>query len=388
MNKNIHSSIRYLLFLIGVMGIVNSFAQTTLDKTISSGGLTRQYRIYIPALYNASSPVPLVFNFHGYTSNNTQQEFYADFRPIADTANFILVHPQSTIISGSTMWNNFGTIGSAPDDITFIANLIDSISASYSINQNRIYATGFSNGGFMSYDLACLLSHRIAAIASVSGSMVSSHLTACNASHPTPVMQIHGDIDATVSYTGSSGIVASTHIDSLIKFWVQYNHCNASPSTSNLPDISTSDNCTVLHDVYNGGWSGTSVELYKIIGGGHSWPGSIFNIPGINTNQDFNASKEIWRFFSQHNLATNIVHQASLSYQIYPNPTQGIININLPENTIIEMKLLNPLGQALFTQMLHQGMNAIDCSKYPTGLYFYQLNVSNNRMSSGKIQIR
>jgi polyhydroxybutyrate depolymerase len=72
-------------------------AQTTVTGTIKSGGLTRDYRLYIPAMYTGSTTVPLVLNLHGYTSNAAEQEFYGNFRPIADTANFLIVHPNGTI---------------------------------------------------------------------------------------------------------------------------------------------------------------------------------------------------------------------------------------------------------------------------------------------------
>ena len=92
------------------------------------------------------------------------------------------------------------------DDLGFTAALIDSLSAEYSINQDRIYSTGMSNGGFMSYHLACELSERIAAIASVTGTMNVNQPATCSPGHPMPVMEIHGTADATVP-------VSYTHLD-------------------------------------------------------------------------------------------------------------------------------------------------------------------------------
>ncbi|UOQ74046.1 hypothetical protein [Hymenobacter cellulosilyticus] len=83
-------------------------AQTTVTGSIVSGGITRDYRLYIPASYSASKPVPLLFNLHGYGSSNLEQEFYGDFRPIADTANLLIVHPNGTTdANGSRFWNTF-----------------------------------------------------------------------------------------------------------------------------------------------------------------------------------------------------------------------------------------------------------------------------------------
>jgi polyhydroxybutyrate depolymerase len=100
-----------------------------------------------------------------------------------------------------------------------------------------------SNGGFMSYELACQLSGRIAAIASVTGSMIESRLDVCNSTHPTPVMQIHGTADPTVPYIG---IPAQTmmHIDTLVKRWAELNSCDMTPTITQVPNISLVDGCT------------------------------------------------------------------------------------------------------------------------------------------------
>ena len=137
-------------------------AQTTILGSIQSGGLTRDYRLYRPAAYTGNTPVPLIINMHGYTSNSLEQEFYGDFRSIADTANFLIVHPNGTLDNqGNRFWNTFGT-GSTVDDVAFISDLLDALQATYNIDPQRIYSTGMSNGGFMSYTLACELNDRIA----------------------------------------------------------------------------------------------------------------------------------------------------------------------------------------------------------------------------------
>jgi len=323
-------------------------AQTTVNGTILSGGVSRSYILYVPAVYTSSQPAPLVFNFHGYGSNNSQQNFYADFKPIADTANFILVLPQGLTSGGYAGWNNFGAVSSAAADINFVSDLIDTLSKRYNINSNRIYSTGFSNGGFMSYDLACFMSTRFAAIASVSGSMVASHLSACNPSHPMPVMEIHGTIDSTVSYTGVGGTIACTHIDSLVKHWVNFNNCNPTPVFTPVPNISTTDNCTAEHYVYSGSNVCTTVELFKVIGGDHTWPGASYLLPGKNTNEDFNACKEIWRFFSGCSLSTginNIIRTPEV--EVYPNPFSDNSTVRITNRTAVnyELNIFNVYGQ-------------------------------------------
>ncbi|CAN5907326.1 hypothetical protein BH11BAC7_BH11BAC7_07860 [soil metagenome] len=341
-------SITRCSFLISFLIIfcTTSFSQTTVSGSFMYQSILRTYRIYIPAIYNPSVAVPLVLNLHGYGSNNTQQEAYGEFRPIADTANFIIVHPNGTLDqTGSRYWNCFGGPFTV-DDVGFLSMLIDTISASYNIDQNRIYSTGLSNGGFMSYDLAYLLGHRIAAIASVAGGMVYSHLGACNPIHPTPVMQIHGTADGTVPYAGDAYFVP---VDTLIKFWVNFNHCNPVPVITNLPNTNTSDGCTADHYVYSGGDSAATVEFYKIQGGGHSWPGAIININV--TNMDFSASKEIWRFFSQYRLnnLSNAMEEYGfeIGIPVYPNPSNGNFNLKFIDASSRNIAVTDCLGRVV-----------------------------------------
>ncbi len=389
---------KYLFNILNTVFLILSIdlsAQISISKTMISGGVSREYRIYIPSVYYiTSAPVPVVFNFHGYTSNNIQQELYGDFRAIADTANFILVHPQGTVIGGSTAWNTFGTIGSLPNDIGFVSDMIDSLDANYHINRNKVYATGLSNGGFMSYDLACQLSNKIAAIASVAGGQVPLHASSCNAAHPTPIMQIHGDIDQVVSYTGQGGIISCLHVDTLIKNWVNFNSCNTSPTIIQIPNINTSDNSTVQHHVYTGGTNGSSVELYKIIGGGHTWPGAAFLVTANgNTNLDFNASKEIWRFFSQYslnNLATSISNPTYSNdlISLYPNPASNQLKITLNHSSQASVDIYSIEGHFLGHYFINEYYNSIDISKFSRGLYTAKISTENKTILFQKFVIQ
>lgn len=316
---------RSIPFFIGILLANTLFAQTTVTGTIQSGGLTREYRLHLPAAYTGATAVPLVFNLHGYGSNNIEQEFYGSFLSIADTANFLIVHPNGTIDGqGNRFWNTF--LGNSPvDDVGFLSNLLDTLQAAYNIDENRVYSTGMSNGGFMSYSLACELNNRIAAIASVTGSMIQSKLNACNPVRPVPVMEIHGTADAVVPYTGLP-VSTFVPIPTLVDAWVGFNNCNPTPTVTPVPNINTTDGCTAEHYFYGGGDLGSTVEHYKIIGGGHTWPGSIFPI-GV-TNQDINASREIWRFFSQYRLdeLTTVGEPiAAARWSASPNPVSDVL---------------------------------------------------------------
>lgn len=339
----------------------HSFAQTTIVDSIVSNGIYRNYRLYVPALYNSSSARPLVINMHGYTSNAQQQQLYSNFMPIADTANFLMVLPNGTF-SGSSQYWNAGISPLGTNDIQFIDELITHLKLSYNINLNRVYATGMSNGGFMSHTLACALNNKIAAIASVTGSIFTTQKNTCTPNRPVPVMQIHGTADATVPYAGGTNMEP---IDSVISYWVHNNKCSTTPVFTAIPNTNTTDGCTAERYVYNNGMSGSTVELFKIIGGAHTWPGAPVNI-GV-TNQDISASKEIWRFFNKYTLSqftAVATKQANQLLSIYPNPgTQTIYITGAQQNASI--KIIDILGKIALTTTA----NSIDISTLPAGVY-------------------
>ncbi len=287
------------------------FGQQTINDSIYCNGIYRHFITYIPSIYQPSEPIPLVFNLHGRSSTAWQQMWYGDFRDIADTANFILVHPQGLLDNtGVTHWN----LGqSTVDDIGFLNLLYSYIVSNYNINLDQVYSTGMSNGGYMSYYLACNMSDKIAAIASVTGAMGSFTQLNCNPTHPTPVMEIHGTADFTVPFND---------IVNGIEYWRDYNNCNLTADTTLMPDLMLGDLSTVKHIVYNNGDNGVTTELFKVINGGHTWPGSNISV-GV-TNYDINASVEIWKFFSRYNI-NGLIYQSTLISEDIPN--KGLLKV-------------------------------------------------------------
>lgn len=271
----------------------------TITDSILHDNLNRSYIAYVPGNYTHETDVPLVINMHGLGSQSLEQMLYGDFREISDREGFIVVHPQGTLVDGVTHWNVGGfTQGSTVDDLGFIENLIDSLSAIYKIDADRIYATGMSNGGYMSYLLACQLGDRIAAIASVTGSMTPYVYDNCNPDHPTPILQFHGTDDDVVPFNGNAW---SKSMDEVMEYWVEQNGCDTPQWSRDLEDKVTTDGSTVEHLEYFGCNKEVETGLYKIDGGGHTWPGTSFKFPG--TNDDINASEIIWEFFSEYTLS-------------------------------------------------------------------------------------
>lgn len=306
-------------------------AQSTVLGTLISNGITREYRIYVPASYSSAHAVPLLLNLHGYTSNGAFQEYYGDFRAIADTANFLIVHPNGTFdAAGERFWNTWVPPGNGVDDVKFLSDLLTLVQSRYSVDPERIYSTGMSNGGFMSYELACQLSSRIAAIASVTGSILPSRLNVCTPLHPVPILEIHGTADYVVPYNSTW----YTSIPSVLDYWVRFNGCSPIPVITNVPNTDTTDACTAVRYQYGGGRAGSVVEHYRIVGGGHSWPGAPTNNNAV-TNRDINASKEIWRFLRRYRLnQLNTLLSTSSSgalgkvdVKTYPNPVEDVLTI-------------------------------------------------------------
>ena len=248
-------------------------------KELAVNGITREYIIYVPENYNVTTAFPLLLSFHGLTSNMEFNYSYTNFDELAERENFIVVHPNGI----SNTW----TVSANDDtDIDFIVSLLNQLEEDYNIESNRIYSTGMSMGGFFSFSLACRVSDRIAAVASVTGSMYQPAINNCSPVKPMPILQIHGTEDGIVQYSSVSG---------LLDFWTSHNNTDALPIISNIPDSDTGDGSTVERYEYLNGDNDVEVQHLKITGGGHEWP-------GFQGNMDINASEEVWNFVKAFDL--------------------------------------------------------------------------------------
>jgi polyhydroxybutyrate depolymerase len=378
-----------LLFFFSSLTVL-SFAQQTINGTLMHGGVQRSYILYVPASYSATNAAPLVFNFHGYTSNASLQLIYGDFRSIADTAGFLLVLPQGTLDGqGYTYWN--ANWGGTIDDVGFTEALLDDLSNTYTINQDRVYSTGMSNGGFMSYYLACHLSNRIAAIASVTGAMTLGTPSTCSPQHAMPVLEIHGDADAIVAYTGSN---FSEAVQDGLDYWMNYNNNNTTPVFTTLPNISTTDNSTVEHYVYTNGDNCVEVEHYKILNGGHTWPGAAFDTGSGATNHDINASELIWDFFLKYDINGKVgctiagieyTNEQDIEIKTYPNPARHSLNLSWGKENVTSIRLVNGLGEEIRRILVKKNSIEIATASLSKGIYFIELWDEEKRIATSKV---
>ena len=155
--------------------------------------------MYVPENYISEKPASLLFNFHGGGSDGLGHFYVSDMRSIADTANVILVYPDGYYgVWNSSLPSNPVTKNTT-DDFGFISKMINEISSEFNINTLRIYATGFSNGGDMSYALANILSDKFAAVAPVAG-LADRHTAQNSNPSATAVLSIHGTRDSDRPY--------------------------------------------------------------------------------------------------------------------------------------------------------------------------------------------
>ena len=258
-------------------------------KTFSHDNVNRNYLVYIPNSYDSEIDYPLMFLFHGFGGIASQFMNTADMRDLAESKNFIVVYPQGLDLAGTgSHWNCSNPSAdnkSDVDDIGFIENLIDQLLIDYPVIDNkRIYAAGYSNGGFMSYYLACN-SNKFAAIGSVAGTMLDDSYQNCNAQFPTAMINIHGTDDFDVPYVGNSYYPS---IPDVVDWWNNFN------KTTNLDLLSNQDG-TIEQYIYYDDAGDRFVEHIKVIGGGHYWDDKL-NYEGKNT------SGLIWEFVSNFDI--------------------------------------------------------------------------------------
>jgi len=351
-------------------------AQQMLNRSLLLNKVAREYIVYIPASYNSSSSVPLMFNFHGYTMSAYDQMVWgSNMRPVADTAGFILVYPQGSLLDGKTHWNiGSWTTGSTADDIGFIEAMIDTLAASYNIDLDRVYSCGYSNGGYFCFELACQLSNRIAAIGSVAGTMSTETYNSCTPSHPTPVVTIHGTSDFSVSYYGAFPTNSESHAK-VNQYWATYNKTTASPVVSDLPDINSSDGSRVELSLYSNGDNSTSIEHYKVIDGGHDWPGAWGNM-------DIHASKIIWNFVSKYDI-NGLIGCGAASFRekiatkgklsLYPNPGKNRFTVETDSDETLDCYIYSSTGQIVLAGTIGPEANVINLSDILVGVYVLKI---------------
>jgi len=260
-------------------------------RTIEYGGRDRSYVVHLPPGFDAGEKVPVVIMLHGGGANAEHAMKTTGWREKADEENFIVIFPNGAGWSGNSMltWNAGRCCAYSKDhdidDAGFVSKIIDLAVEEIGVDASRVYATGFSNGGMMVHALGCEISEKLAAIAPVGGSLEAVD---CKPEQPLGVIILHGTDDQNVPYEGGRGKKALVKLEKrpvmfAAEFWKQHDGCAADPVVEENGDVVQ------------------KVELYKIIGGTHSWPGGKKLFFVEDDPVDFiSATDVIWDFFEEH----------------------------------------------------------------------------------------
>lgn len=265
-------------------GTTSGTGGSTTSTTMGTGGAgggelppiggDRPVDVTVPENLAPGAKAPLVILLHGYGVSGLVEDLYMGLRPLSKSMGFFYAVPTGTIDSqGSYFWNatdaccNFD--GSTVDDSAYLAGVIDEILARYPVDPKRVFLVGHSNGGFMSYRMACDHAGKIAAIASLAGGMWLDP-SKCKPSEPVHVLQIHGTDDDTVPFDGQAG--AYPGAEGAVQSWATLDGCALTADTGAPPlDLDTKiDGAETTVERYTQGCqAGGSAELWAIQGGSH-----------------------------------------------------------------------------------------------------------------------
>jgi polyhydroxybutyrate depolymerase len=360
---------RFRLFALLFFLFVAGFFRSQTFATFTHDGVIRTYHYYVPSYWNSGESMPLLMVLHGLTQSGQGIMNITNFNSLAESEGFIAVYPDGL----ENAWNaDMNVTVSGADDIGFLERLVLHFETNFGVNSSRIYFTGFSNGGFMSNKLACESSLCIAAIASVSGNMSSTVYENCNPKQPTSVLHIHGTADAVVSYFGSptTGVSVGQSMDK----WRDFLGCSESPVVEEMPNVNLLDLSNAEWHRYLNCTQGVSLELIKVNGGGHQWPGINTLLGGVGTiNMDFYSPEVIWNFLKGKSCASQDILDNELeTTTIYPNPASDIVHIH--GSSGFQLELFDQLGHDFTMQLVVHNNNTFDCSHLKSGIYWMQLS--------------
>ena len=347
------------LLLITILTIIfggNCFAQI---QNFEWQGIQREYLVKTPE--NAES-LPVLFFLHGLGDNITRLDNEFHFQQVADEYNWMVVVPQALNEGYGTMWNA-GLSASTTNDHGFLMALLDSLAVQYPVNQDSVFFTGFSMGGFMSHCMAIRHGDRINAAAPVSG-LISTPYANMTPVAPVRMLHIHGTTDPVVGYDGGSeyfGYQLGLSVENILNYWRIVNGCSDEPVIDSLPDTHN-DGLRFVDYVYPGT---KELRHLKVIGGVHSWYHS-------DSQYDIGYMNYIHDFFTGKLSYDNVSNPTTGSLHVYPNPASGQIKIELDSPS--EIELIDIQGCTVIKKQFVEGVALLDLQGIPNGVYFLKGN--------------
>ena len=294
---------KYTFLILLIFSILFTLKIQAQYTDFEHDGLTRQYIYYEPE--NLNQQMPLVIVMHGYTGDANSIKNYSEMNDFADQYGFAVCYPRGTVDGGG---NRFWNVGYAfhqnetVDDVGYLTELTQYLQQTNGLNPDYTFATGMSNGGEMCYMLACQAYDTFKAVAPVAGMILQDILDQCDAAPGIPVFEIHGSQDGVTPLAGdpdnNDGWGSYPSIADTIDYFVEKNGCTTLVEGS-VPNTDTSDGSFIVSEKYINGVNQNEVWYYKVVGGGHDWPGS-------GGNMDIEAGEQAWLFF-QNYIDNNVV---------------------------------------------------------------------------------
>ena len=342
---------KYTFLILLIFSILFTLKIQAQYTDFEHDGLTRQYIYYEPE--NLNQQMPLVFVMHGYTGDANSIRNYSQMNDFADQYGFAVCYPRGTVDGGG---NRFWNVGYAfhpnetVDDVGYLTQLAQYLQQSNGLNPDYTFATGMSNGGEMCYMLACQAYDTFKAVAPVAGMILQDILDDCDAAPGIPVFEIHGSQDGVTPLAGdpdnNDGWGSYPSIADTIDYFVEKNGCTTLIEGS-VPNTDTSDGSFIVSEKYINGVNENEVWYYKVVGGGHDWPGS-------SGNMDIEAGEQAWLFF-QNYIDNNVVVL----------DLDAAISVNVPETSCGDTTItpsvsltnygFNPITVAEMTWQINDG---------------------------------
>lgn len=380
MKFNLYQFIFYLLLATNIFGQTETCPDNPNDpniyyvsQVVGTDTIIRECVLHVPQNYDESIPSPLIINLHGFGDCASEYskligEFY-NFNELANEENIIVAYPQGAYRpeKDDTYWEpgDNGSENIYTNDVYFIEELVSKLGNEFNLNLDMIYACGYSNGGMMTYSLACNRSNIFAAIGIMSGTMLEED---CSLENPIPIVKFHGIDDGVLPYNGNQWYQS---VEEVVNFWLGQNNINSNSL------ISTPLNSgKVVLDEYSGGNSNSCLKLYTINEeydkpGDHVW---------FSDDIEESTPNEImWSFFKDNcALTSSISNSTEHLFELYPNPVRQKLKI---KNAIGQDYLVSDInGKLLLKGRIRSNTETISIQNLQNGIYFIKIGTQTNKL--------
>ncbi|HEX6105169.1 MAG TPA: PHB depolymerase family esterase [Gemmatimonadales bacterium] len=260
---------------------------------ISAGAAPGRYLLFVPRSYEGTTPVPVIFDFHGSGSDPWEELRLSGMDAVAERYGFVLLLPFARVpfATGGYTWNT-PAVGGRPDDVRLVAEILEDVRRRVCVESGRVYLTGFSGGARLASRVACALSDRVAAAALVGGVRAPEGCGKASI----PVLAVHGTEDPINPYDGGGPPYWGHGVDSAMAGWVAQNGCRRAPrEVRRSPQI--------MERSFPDCRDGSTVVMYRVLGGGHTWPGSGLELPRERfgrATDELEVTLVIGEFFAAH----------------------------------------------------------------------------------------